>query len=367
MKWSWKVFRLAGIDVYVHATFFILILWIGLSYWMLVGTLTAVFNGIAFILALFACVVLHEFGHALTARKFGIRTLHITLLPIGGVAAMEHMPDDPKQEILVALAGPAVNFVIAAVFWFWLTVSGALVPIDELSLIDGPFLQRLMVINIMLAVFNLVPAFPMDGGRVLRAALALRMDHNSATQIAARIGQGLALCLGLLGLLYNPFLIFIAFFVWIGAMAEASVENVRASLNGLSVARAMLTHFDTLSPDDRLGRAIKLTLDGSQKDFPVIRDNKVVGVLTQLGLLQGLQEQGENAQVRDFMQGSIQSAEIDEPLEKVVRRLQGLQCQLLTVTDMGKLVGIVNIDNVMELIDIQKALHESHQQTHWQA
>ena len=367
MKWSWKIIRFAGIDVYVHATFFILILWIGLSYWQIEGTLSAVFNGVGFILVLFACVVLHEFGHALTARPYGIRTLRITLLPIGGVASMERMPDDPKQEIAVALAGPAVNLVIAFGLWLWLVISNALVTVDQLSITGGPFAERLMLINIVLAVFNLVPAFPMDGGRVLRAVLAMRMNHNRATQVAARVGQGLALWLGLLGLLYNPFLIIIALFVWIGAAAEAAMEQVKSTLAGITVGRAMLTDFEVLSPDDSLSRAIKLTLASSQKDFPVMSDANVVGVLTQTGLLKGLQEHGEQTRVQDCMQRGIQSAEIDEPLEKVLQRLQTCQCRLLSVTEAGRLVGIVNLDNIMELISIQEALHEDHQQSQWRA
>ena len=367
MKWSFKLIRFAGIDVYVHATFFILLLWIGLSYWQLTGTIGAVINGIGFVLALFTCVVLHEFGHALTARRYGIRTLHITLLPIGGMAAMERMPDDPKQEIAVALAGPAVNLVIAIGLWLWLVTSNGLVSLEQLSLTDGPFLERLMLINLVLAVFNLVPAFPMDGGRVLRAALALRMNHNRATQIAAKVGQGLALWLGLLGLLYNPFLIFIALFVWIGAAAEAGSEQMKSSLSDATVGRAMLTDFQTLSADELLSRAIELTLVGSQKDFPVLVDGVMVGVLSQEDLLKGLQAQGEQSQVGDWMQHEVSSAEIDEPLGKVLERLQSCQCRLLSVSENGQLTGIVNLDNIMELIKIQTALQEGHEQTKWQA
>lgn len=367
MKWSWKIIRLAGIDVYVHATFFILILWIGLSYWQIEGTLSAVFNGVGFILALFACVVLHELGHALTARSYGIRTLRITLLPIGGVASMERMPDDPKQEIVVALAGPAVNLLIAFGLWLWLVVSNALVTVDQLSITGGPFAERLMLINIVLAVFNLVPAFPMDGGRVLRAVLAMRMSHNRATQVAAKVGQGLALWLGLLGLLYNPFLIIIALFVWIGAAAEAAMEQVKSTLAGITVDRAMLTDFEVLSPDDFLSRAINLTLAGSQKDFPVLVDGSMVGVLTQGDLLKGLQAQGDQSLVGDWMQSEVNSAEIDEPLENVLQRLQTCQCRLLCVTEAGRLVGMVNMDNIMELISIQNALQEDHKITQWRA
>ena len=239
MKWSWKITRIAGIDVYVHATFFILIAWIGMSYWMATGSLAAVISGVGFILALFACVVLHELGHALIARRYGIRTRDITLLPIGGVAALEHMPDDPKQEITMALAGPAVNLVIAFGLWLWLSVSNVLPQVDAFSLTEGSFLERLMLVNIILAIFNLLPAFHMDGGRVLRAILSMRMNRNRATRVAARIGLGLALWLGFMGLLYNTVLIFISLLVLIGAAAGAAMGPVKSTLARAVVRRCM--------------------------------------------------------------------------------------------------------------------------------
>ena len=367
MKWSWKLIRVAGIDVYIHATFFILIAWIGFSYWQVEGTLAAVVSGIGFILTLFACVVLHELGHALTARRYGIRTRNIILLPIGGVASLERMPDDPKQEIAVALAGPSVNVVIAFGLWLWLSMSKTLIPVDDLSLTGGGFLEKLMVINIILAIFNLLPAFPMDGGRVLRAVLSLRMGRNRATQVAAKIGQGLALWLGLMGLLYNPFLIFIALFVWIGAAAEAGMEQIKSTLSDAAVGTAMLTDFKVLSPDDVLSHAIELTLAGSQKEFPVLENAVMVGVLTQDDLLKGLQAVGKQALVGDLMQTNIQSADVNEPVQKVLQRLQSCHCPLLSVTKAGQLVGIVNLDNIMELIKIQTALQEQHDQTKWEA
>ncbi|MCC6773238.1 MAG: M50 family metallopeptidase, partial [Gemmatimonadaceae bacterium] len=177
MRWAARIGTFAGISVYVHATFLLLIAWIGLSYWRAEQSIPAVVSGIVFILALFGCVVLHEFGHALTARRYGIRTRDITLYPIGGVARLERMPDEPRQELLVAVAGPAVNVVIAALLFLVLWLAGGFVPFEQLSVARGNFLERLMVVNIWLVVFNLIPAFPMDGGRMLRAALAMRMDY----------------------------------------------------------------------------------------------------------------------------------------------------------------------------------------------
>ncbi|HSK87938.1 MAG TPA: site-2 protease family protein, partial [Anaerolineales bacterium] len=208
MKWQWKIGTFAGIDVFVHATFLLLIGWIGYSHWLQFGTIAKVVEGILFILALFLSVVLHEYGHALTARRYGIKTRDITLYPIGGVARLERMPDKPIEELWVALMGPAVNVVIAAILFVYLYVTGGLAQITDLTVASGSFLTRLMVVNITLVIFNLLPAFPMDGGRVLRALLAMRMEYVRATQVAASIGQGLAFLLGLFGLFNNPFLLF---------------------------------------------------------------------------------------------------------------------------------------------------------------
>ena len=240
----------------------------------------------------------------------------------------------------------------------WLSASNALVASSEFELTDGLFLQRLMILNLVLAVFNLLPAFPMDGGRVLRAALSLRMQRDRATQTAARIGQGLALGLGFLGLLYNPFLMFIALFVWIGAAAEAGAEQIKSTLSDITVGHAMLTDYHVLAPDDSLGRAAELTLTGSQKDFPVVENGIPVGALTQAELLQGLHQTGRDTRVSDWMQKEIQSADVNEPVERVMERLQAAHSPLIAVTHRGELAGIVNLDNIAELIQIQTAIRE---------
>ena len=232
MKWSWKIGIFAGIAVYMHATFILLLGWIALSHWMQYKSLLPTLTGVAFIIALFLCVVLHEYGHALTARRFGIATRDITLLPIGGVARLERMPDKPNQELWVALAGPAVNVVLAALLGAYLFLTGHFEPVNQIGLTHGVFLERLLFANLFLVGFNLIPAFPMDGGRVLRALLAKRMEYLRATQIAAGVGQGLAFLFGFVGLFTNPFLVFIALFVWIGAAQEAAMVLRQSERSG---------------------------------------------------------------------------------------------------------------------------------------
>lgn len=362
MKWQWKLGRFAGIDVYVHATFLLLIGWVGYSHWLEHQSWGEVLNGIFFILALFLCVVLHEYGHALTARRYGIKTRDITLYPIGGVARLERMPDKPIEELWVALMGPAVNVVIAAVLFAYLFVTNSLVPVTDLTVASGSFLERLMAVNISLVLFNLIPAFPMDGGRVLRALLAMRMEYVQATQIAANVGQGLAFLLGLIGLFNNPFLLFIAFFVWIGASQEASMVQMKNSISGIPVTRAMLTDFKTISPRDSLAQVVGLLLAGSQHDFPVVDANgNVVGILERDAFIQALSQRGQSVPVVDVMRSNVPSVDSHEMVETALLRLQESGAKTLPVTHGGQFVGLVNSENITEFLMIRSALRTASQ------
>ena len=354
MPWSWKLARIAGIDVYVHATFFMVIGWIALIHWNESQSVAAVIEGVGFILTLFGCVVLHEFGHALTAARYGIRTRDITLLPIGGMARLERIPDVPLQELWVALAGPAVNVVIAVVLFVWLRASGLWEAVEGIDVTTGAFAERVMVANVFLAGFNLLPAFPMDGGRVLRAVLATRMEYTRATQRAAMVGQGMAIVLGFIGLQGNPMLIFIALFVWIGAGQEASVVQMKSALAGIPLRRAMLTDFRTLEPASTLGDAVDLLLTGSQQDFPVVAHGRVEGMLTRSDLVKALPQHGREASVASSMR-ECPTAEASEMLESVLSRLQNRDCHTIPVLDHGVLIGLVTMDNVGEFLMIHAA------------
>ncbi|HVR30365.1 MAG TPA: site-2 protease family protein [Thermoanaerobaculia bacterium] len=356
MKWSWRLGTIAGIELKVHATFVLLLVWVGWAHWTQGRSISAALEGVLFILVLFACVVLHELGHALTARRYGIKTRDIVLLPIGGVARLERIPEEPIRELLVAIAGPAVNVVIATVLFLLLSATGTWEGLSAMTMAEGPFFARVMIANVVLVLFNLLPAFPMDGGRMLRAALAMRMDYLQATQIAANVGQGMAFLFGLVGLLWNPFLLFIAFFVWIGAAQESSLAQMKMALGGIPVKRLMITDFRALHPEETLQRAIELTLATTQRDFPVVEGDRVVGVLTQQKLIRGLTEVGRDAPVASVMERDFQLAELSEMIEPAFVRLQSCNCSTLPVTDAGRLVGLLTLENVGEFLSIQSAL-----------
>jgi Zn-dependent protease/predicted transcriptional regulator len=316
-------------------------------------------SGVALFLLLFGCVLLHELGHALTAQRFGFLTREITLLPIGGIARLERMPDDPIQSLWITLAGPAVNIVIAAALFVALQLTDTWQPVTHISLTDGPFLERLMLVNISLVIFNMLPAFPMDGGRALRALLATRMDDRRATRIAARLGQGMAVLFAIVGWLANPLLILIALFVWTGAAQEARTADIRAALSGIPVGRVMITDFVTLTPDDSLSRAMELVQHGSQHDFPVTLDGHVAGMLTRHGMLRGLAEGGPRSPVADAMERDVQIVDLHDMLDAALGRLDAGQSFTAPVVHEGRLIGLLTTEAVAEFLSIQAALNHA--------
>lgn len=359
MKWSLRIGRVFGIDVHLHFTFLLLLGFIGFSYWQRTHQLETALIGVGFMVALFGCVLLHEFGHALMARKYGIHTHDITLLPIGGVARLERMPEKPMQEFWVAIAGPAVNVAIAAVLGLWLMVSRGFLPMSDFAMASGPIVQRLLTVNLFLVGFNLLPAFPMDGGRVLRALLATRLGRRRATVIAANVGQGMAILFGVVGFFFNPFLIFIAIFVYLGAQAEAGVVEMQSALGTLRVGDAMMTRFRTLAADDSLGRAVDELLAGSQQDFPVVDQGQPVGILRRNDLVKALSQNRRDAQVSEFMSRDCESVDIGELLTPIVENMHRKGCGSIAVMDSGRVVGLLTLENISEMMMINTALEQN--------
>jgi Zn-dependent protease/CBS domain-containing protein len=356
LKWNIKLGRIFGIDVYLHFTFLIILAFLAVAHWLPSRSLDAALSGVLFFMAIFACVLLHEFGHALAARRFGVGTRDITLLPIGGIARLERVPDKPKQEFWIAIAGPAVNVGIGVFLTAWLAISGSLTPLSSLSSTSGGFVERLLAVNIFLVLFNLLPAFPMDGGRILRSLLALKMEYVRATNIAARLGQGMAFLFAFAGLFGNPMLLFIALFVWMGASSEMGAAQARSVLAGMPVSQAMVTEFVPLRQTDTLGHAARAVLAGSQQDFPVLDDGRVIGLLERRQLLDGLTRLGPEAFVDEVMVREFPVLAPDEMIEPALARQHLIEFPMLPVIEQGRLVGLLTGDNLMEMLLIKSAL-----------
>jgi len=272
MRWSFRIARISGIEVKIHVTFLLLLAWFAWMDWQ-AGGLAAAGQGTVFILLLFLCVLLHEFGHAFAARMYGIRTPDITLLPIGGVARLERMPEKPSQELVVAVAGPAVNVVIAL---FLFLAMAAKFSFSDLTGTD--LVSRLMAVNVMLIAFNAIPAFPMDGGRVLRALLAMRFSFVTATTVAARVGQVIAVLFFAASFYGSPMLGFIGVFVFMGAQQELAYAQFRAQVQGRRVTDLMRSDFVTLPAEASCRDAAGIVRRSAQSVFPVVsRELKVVG------------------------------------------------------------------------------------------
>ena len=357
MSWSLNIGTIAGTAIRVHITFLLFLGWIFAASYASGGP-EAAWATLAFVVLLFACVVAHEFGHIFTARAFGVPTTDVTLLPIGGVARLERIPEAPREEFLIAIAGPLVNVAIAFVL---VLLAGARLNADDLNAVDSMHVSltdRLAAVNIILALFNMIPAFPMDGGRVLRALLALRLGFVRATAIAAAIGQGVAFALGFIGLLYNPILIFIAIFVYLAAASEAHSVALRSMSRGVPVSTAMMTQYATLRPQAHVDEAVQTLLRTNQSEFPVVDGaGKPVGFLGRGDLIRALKQLGPDARVAEAMSPTVPTVGHRRCLDEAFRILQEKSAPAVAVVDAsGRLVGLVTSETVGEMLMMHEAL-----------
>jgi stage IV sporulation protein FB len=351
MSWSFPIATVRGTVIRIHVTFFLLLAWIGAIH-ARDGGAGAALAGMAFIALVFGCVVLHELGHAAAARRYGIATPDITLLPIGGLARLERIPEEPWREIAIAVAGPAVNVGICLVLAL---LAGGVPSAEEGLSPEDPrsgFLARLFWVNAFLVLFNMIPAFPMDGGRVLRAALTFRLGHRQATQIAASVGQAVAILLGFAGLFGAPLLIFIALFVWLGAAGEAAEEELRSATRDLSAEDAMETRFEALPPEADIAAAAEALLRTPQQDFPVVDGaGRVLGLLTRDAIIHALRQAGSGTAVADAMR-DLPRVPRRAPLQEAVQALSGAPA--VAVEDAhGRLVGLLTPANLADLIALK--------------
>ena len=351
MSWSITLGRIAGSEIRIHLTFFLLLLWIGIIHLQTDGVEGAI-EAIAFICAVFACVALHELGHAIAAKRYGIKTPDITLLPIGGLARLERMPENPGQEIVIAVAGPMVNVVIAAIL---ILVLGARFDTETFQTIENPaadFAARLAAVNIFLVLFNAIPAFPMDGGRVFRALLAMRLGRVNATRVAARTGQALAFGFGFLGLMAgNPILVFIAIFVYLAAGAEADDVEMTAVGRAMPVDDAMITSFETLSARDTVEAAADALIRTTQHEFPVVDGAGAPrGIITRNAIIEAMRTNAANAPALDWLV-EIPSVHRGETLARAITAMREKAAPAVAVTDKdNRLLGYVTPENLSELM-----------------
>jgi stage IV sporulation protein FB len=357
MRWSFNIGSIAGTAIRIHITFLLFLVWIFLASYSSGGA-EAAWSGLAFMVLLFACVLAHEFGHILTARAFGVQTPDVTLLPIGGVARLERIPEKPTEEFLIAIAGPMVNVVIAILLVIF---AGANMNAEQLAAVENSkiaLVDRLAVVNLFLALFNMIPAFPMDGGRVLRALLAIRLGHVRATEIAATIGQAFAFVLGFAGLFYNPVLIFIAIFVYLAAASEAHLVVLRAMSKDVPVSAAMMTQFAKLTPEAHIDEAVETLLRTSQSEFPVVDSSeRPVGLLGRGNLIGALKALGPDARVEQAMTPGIPTVGHSRCLDEAFRILQEKFTPAVGVVDAnGRLIGLVTSETIGEMLMVNDAL-----------
>jgi Zn-dependent protease/predicted transcriptional regulator len=354
-RWSFQIATVMGIPIRVHVTFLMLLVWFATT---AAASSRSVRTELAFVLGVFACVILHELGHAAMAKRFGVATREIVLYPIGGVARLERIPGG-VAELLIAIAGPLVNVVLAALAALALAAYKVPPTIGIAFPWEGSGLvQKLLWANVMLVVFNMIPAFPMDGGRVLRGLLSISLGQDRATRIAAIVGQLFAVLFIAMGLWTSQFLlVFIGVFVFLGASQEAAFQRSRSAVAGRVARDAMISRFETLQPQDNLGRAAELLLATHQHDFPVLDAwQRVAGVLPRVKLLEGLARSGSATPVLDVMQRDPVVVDPGTPLDTVLAHLQADPARPLLVVEDGKLVGMLTLENLSEFIVVAKQL-----------
>jgi Zn-dependent protease/predicted transcriptional regulator len=359
---SVRLFTVRGIDIKVHITFPLILIWAAIQFGWLGGNgLEGAVFGIIVTLLLFAVVVLHELGHSFTALEYDVPIQQIVLLPIGGVSEMGKMPEKPGEELLVAVAGPAVNFVLAIVLVVVaLALNISLSPAEMIKSLQGmgsltfdAIFRYLFVTNIFLGVFNLLPAFPMDGGRVLRSLLATRMSRPRATNIAVWVGQTFAWLMGLWGFLGGGFfLVLIAIFIYLGAGQEGQQTRLQSVLSDLKVRNAYSHQAVTLAPGDTLKRAVDLMLSSFQANFPVCEGDRLVGFLPQKRLVEVLHSHGPAMPIKQAMLSEFDRAQVNDGLFDVQQKLAQSKQDAMPVSDGDRFLGLITQQDIAEVYQL---------------
>ena len=364
MKWSFSIARVSGIDIKIHATF-AAILGLGAFQWGFPkglegeSSLAGAAFGMGLMILLFTCVVLHELGHSLVAQRFGLTVREIVLLPIGGIARLEKNPEKPLHELLIAAAGPLVNVAIAVVLFFAGGIAVNFGALEGRAIFETPagppslavLWAWLFTANVALAVFNMIPAFPMDGGRVLRAALAMKLGFSRATRIATGVGQAIAFAFGLLGVLSGNFiLVIVAFFVFMGAGQERAEEQARTVLTTLRVGDAYNRYALTLAPGDHVSKVVDYILTSYQPDFAVMQGTRLLGVVTRDAVLTTLASEVNDLYVAGVMKRDVLTVDASQGLDDV-RRLMAEKGERIVAVNRGEdFLGLVSMEDIAEAL-----------------
>lgn len=361
MKGSFKLGNIAGVSVFIHWTFTLLLAYIIFSNYRAGHTTIQIVWSVIFILSIFITVFLHELGHALAAKRYNIKTKDITLLPIGGLARLESIPEKPKEELVVAIAGPIVNIILAGITALFITIPDANELTFQLSngINSTNFFLNFFIVNLFLAIFNLIPAFPMDGGRVLRALLAMKFKRHIATNIAARIGQVIALGFIFLGFYSNPFLIFIGIFIMLGAQAEAQYTQAKSMLAGYKVKDALMKDYKIIAGHETIKTAVELLLNGQGKNFLVMDNGQPVGTLSRDEIIKSLSGLGESEVIHNVMNKNLIFLKSDSPLDAAYHQAQAHKSILMPVMENNQLIGALDIENILEFIMVKGALEKT--------
>ncbi|OGC81837.1 MAG: hypothetical protein A2W07_05030 [candidate division Zixibacteria bacterium RBG_16_43_9] len=345
MRWSFQIAKFFGIPIRVHITFFLLLIFIGLYGSRLQGARSGLF-GIVSIILIFLCVIIHEFAHSLVARKYGVKIKDIILLPIGGVSEMEELPSQPKQEINVALAGPLTSIVLSLIFFFAYRLLFPEAKAVNISIFQGNLFLNLFAINLMLAIFNLIPAFPMDGGRVLRGILGLKMDLLQATRVAVGIGEFLAILFFFFGLFFNPWLALIAVFIFLGAEGEKRATELKVEISDVPVRVAMLSNVEAISPDVTLSQVLEKICHGLQQDFPIMEGKEFLGILSRGTFFSALHNHSKETKVREIMSREFTSTSEDAPLSEAFQRMNSEKLSVLPVMQGKIFKGLISLEQI---------------------
>lgn len=358
MKGALKLGSISGIGIFIHWSFSLLIAYIVYSNYKDGQNTTQILWAVLFVMSIFLTVLLHELGHALAAKRYKINTKRITLLPIGGLAELESIPEKPNEELVVALAGPMVNLGFAI-------LTSLIIELPSIENMAGMltgginshnFFLNFFLVNLWLVVFNLIPAFPMDGGRVLRALLAFRLGREKATLIAARIGQFIAIIFIFLGFSSSPFLILIGVFILFGAQAEANYTKTNSVLSHFTIQDVMMREFISLKSSEPVKNAVQLLLQGQSTIFLIMKTDDVVGTLSRDEIIRALSEYGEEVLIADVMNKELNFLSPNTPLEKAYNILRQSSASILPIMENNMLVGVVDTENILEFIMIREAL-----------